>query len=170
MARILFETERLRLQELEDDDAGFVVELLNTEGFLRNIGDRGVRTPADALRYLADGPRASYAAHGFGLWKVTRLSDGVAVGMSGLLKRDTLPHPDLGYAFLPQFAGQGLATEAGAAVLAFAFQTRGLDEVLAIVNPDNAGSIRVLEKLDFRSQGLRPVGEHTLLVMAARPR
>ncbi|MFY2763194.1 GNAT family N-acetyltransferase [Arenimonas sp. MALMAid1274] len=170
MAKVLLETARLRLEELEDGDAPFVVALLNTDGFLQNIGDRGVRTEADARRYLAEGPRASYAAHGFGLWKVSRREDGVAVGLCGLLRRDTLPHADLGYAFLPAFEGRGYATEAGAHVLDFAFGTRGLDTVLAIVNPDNAGSIRVLEKLGFASQGVQPVGDKTLLVMSASAR
>lgn len=170
MTSLCIDTPRLRLLELEDGDAPFVVELLNSEGFLRHIGDRGVRTTEGALRYIAEGPRASYAAHGFGLWKAQRKSDGVLVGMSGLLQRDYLPQPDLGYAFLPQFQGQGYASEAGAAVLQHGFTARGMDRILAIVSPDNAGSARVLEKLGMADEGLRDVDGKTLRVYSiARP-
>lgn len=164
MRKIVLETPRLRLLELEHEDADFVLALLNTEGFLRHIGDRGLRTPADARRYIDEGPRASYAAHGFGLWKMLRRSDDRAVGMSGLLRRDTLPHPDLGYALLPEFEGQGLASEAGAAVLRHGFEVLGMERVLAIISSGNAASARVLEKLGMRPQGRQHFAYETLLV------
>lgn len=160
----ILETPRLRLDELGPADAGFLIELLNSPAFLANIGDRGVRSHDDALRYLADGPAASYAAHGFGLWKVSRRDTGVPVGMSGLIKRDELPFADLGYAFLPAHAGQGYASEAGAAVLAFGFHSRRLPRILAIVRPGNDTSIRVLEKLGLSDCGIRQIDHHVLRV------
>ena len=164
MAPTLIETPRLRLSELTEDDAAFACALLNSEGFLRHIGDKGVRDAGDARRYLREGPLDSYARHGFGLWKVTRKADGVAVGMSGLVRRDSLPRPDLGYAFLPEHAGQGLASEAGAAVLAHAFGALRLPQVLAIVSPGNEASVRVLEKLGMREWGLREIEGQALRV------
>jgi ribosomal-protein-alanine N-acetyltransferase len=159
-------TPRLRLDELADDDAdaAFVVELLNDPDFLRHIGDRDVRHIADARRYLADGPRASYARHGFGLWKATVLATGEAAGMCGLLKRDALPEADIGYAWLPRFRGNGYAAEAAAAVLAHAFGPLRLPRVLAIVSEGNVASTRLLERIGMRSLGLRQVEEKTLLV------
>ena len=147
------DTPRLVLTELTADDAGFIVALLNSPGFLANIGDRGVRDADDARRYVAQGPAASYAAHGFGLWKVSLRADGTPVGMSGLLKRDELPFADLGYAFLPAHAGQGYATEAGAAALDFGFRCKGLPRILAIVRPGNEASMRVLGKLGMDERG-----------------
>lgn len=164
MPPTLIDMSRLRLEELSEDDAGFVLTLLNTEGFLRHIGDRGVRDLDGARRYLREGPLASYAEHGFGLWKATRKADGAAVGMSGLVRRDSLPRPDLGYAFLPEYEGQGLATEAGAAVLAHAFGTLKLPQVLAIVSRGNEASARVLLKLGMREWGLRDFDGETLRV------
>ncbi|GAB2489561.1 GNAT family N-acetyltransferase [Arenimonas alkanexedens] len=164
MAPTLIDTPRLRLSELGQSDGDFVLELLNSEGFLRHIGDRGVRDLEDASRFLREGPCTSYAENGFGLWKVSRKSDGAAVGMSGLVRRDTLPRPDLGYAFLPAYTGQGLASEAGAAVLAHAFTALRLPQVLAIVSLDNAGSARVLEKLGMSEWGLRDFDGETLRV------
>ena len=140
------------------------MDLLNSPGFLANIGDRGVRSAADACRYIAQGPAASYEAHGFGLWKVSRRSDGQAVGLSGLIKRDELAFPDLGYAFLPQHAGQGYATEAGAAALAFGFGRAGLARILAIVKPGNEGSVRVLRKLGMSDRGVGQFDHQVLRV------
>jgi RimJ/RimL family protein N-acetyltransferase len=164
MPAFLIDTPRLRLTELGEDDAGFVLALLNTEGFLRHIGDRGVRSLDDARRYLREGPLASYAEHGHGLWKVTRKADGVAVGVSGLVRRASLPRPDLGYAFLPEHTGRGLASEAGAAVLAHAFGVLRLPQVLAIVSPGNEASVRVLAKLGMREWGLRDFDGEALRV------
>lgn len=146
-------TERLILREFTDGDAGFVLELLNEPGFLGGIGDRGVRDLDGALRYLHDGPAASYARHGFGLWRVELRDSGEAIGTCGLLRRDTLPEADLGYAFLQRHWQRGYAVEAGAAVLRYARETLALPRVLAIVNPDNAASIKVLERLGMRDQG-----------------
>ncbi|MCX7033115.1 MAG: GNAT family N-acetyltransferase [Arenimonas sp.] len=162
MVRI--ETPRLLLTELTADDAGFILALLNTPGFLAHIGDRGVRTGDDARRYIAQGPAASYAARGFGLWKVSLQTDGTPVGMSGLIKRDELPFADLGYAFLPAHEGQGYASEAGAAALDFGFRCKGLPRILAIVRPGNEASMRVLAKLGMDERGVVQLDHQALHV------
>lgn len=145
----VLETPRLVLRRLCDDDAAFLVELLNDPAFLRNIGDKGVRTEDDARRYLREGPAASYEEHGFGLYRVERRLDGAVAGICGLLQRDKLPAPDVGFAFLPGFRSQGYATEAASAVVAHAREDLGLERLLAIVSPGNAASIHVLGKLGF---------------------
>jgi [ribosomal protein S5]-alanine N-acetyltransferase len=139
------ETPRLTLRRLEFDDAPFLVKLLNEPSFIENIGDKGVRSVEDAHRYLREGPMAMYEKFGFGLWHTAR-KDGVAVGMCGLLKRDSLPDADVGYAFLPAFWGQGFAHEATAATLRHGARKFGLARVLGVVSEGNYGSIRVLEK------------------------
>ncbi|QSX31385.1 GNAT family N-acetyltransferase [Shewanella cyperi] len=146
-------TERLRLRELTAADAAFMLELLNTQGFITNIGDRGVRTLEQARQYLMDGPIASYAQNGFGLWLMERSLDGMALGLCGLIRRDTLPHVDIGYALLPAFEGQGYAFEAARAAMAFAVE-QGIHPVVAIVNPDNQASIQLLLKLGLKYQHL----------------
>jgi RimJ/RimL family protein N-acetyltransferase len=145
-----FETQRLTLSRLEFDDAAFIVELLNQPSFIRNIGDRGVRSVADARAYLRDGPMAMYERSGVGLLRVTRKSDGAVVGMCGLLRRDILPDIDLGYAFLPEYWGAGFAYEAGQGTLQYAIRKLGLKRVIGVVSSGNAPSIRVLEKLGMR--------------------
>ncbi|MDQ1591488.1 MAG: [ribosomal protein S5]-alanine N-acetyltransferase [Pyrinomonadaceae bacterium] len=146
----VIETERLNLRQLNAGDAGFILELLNDPSFLHNIGDKGVRTVEDAERYILTGPVESYARHGFGLWVVELKESGVPAGICGLVKRDTLPDADIGYAFLPRFWSRGYAREAAAAVISYAREPLGLPRVLAIVQPGNAGSIKVLEKIGLK--------------------
>jgi RimJ/RimL family protein N-acetyltransferase len=153
-------TGRLRLRELREDDAAFALALLNDPDFLRHIGDKGVRTLDDAVGYLRSGPLASYAAHGHGLWGVEALDTGELLGMSGLLRRDWLSSPDLGYAFLPTARGRGIASEAARAVLGVARSRFAMPRVVAIVSPENAASIRLLEGVGFVADGtVVPPGE-----------
>ena len=146
----MLETERLRLRQFADSDAEFVLELLNEPSWLRFIGDRGVRTLDDARSYITNGPKAMYARHGFSLLVVERKTDGAALGMCGLIQRDTLDAPDIGYAFLPRAWGQGYAREAAAAVLAHGHSALALPRILAITDPENTASIRLLEDLGMR--------------------
>ena len=164
MPAALPESDRLRLRELRATDAGFMLALLNDPDFITHIGDRGVRTEAQALAHLEAGPLAGYREHGHHLWLVEARPGGEATGVCGLIRRDSLPHPDIGYAFLPAWRGRGLAAEAGRLVLAHGLQTLRLPRILAIVNESNTASRRLLESLGMRNEGLQTVGEHELLV------
>ena len=146
-------TPRLRLRRLGPSDAAFVLELLTDPSFLANIGDRGVRNLDDARAYIERGPVASYARHGFGLYLVELLSTGEPLGICGVLRRDGLPDPDLGFAFLPRHWSRGYALESALAVTAHAREELGLGRLLAITLPTNLGSKRVLERGGFRCDG-----------------
>jgi RimJ/RimL family protein N-acetyltransferase len=147
-------TERLALADLTPADAAFILELVNEPDFIANIRDAGVRDEAGAVRYIEDGPRASYAQNGFGLWRVDERDTGAPVGICGLLKRDWLADPDIGYAILERFRGRGYAVEAARAVMDWARREKGLKRVVAITSLTNAASGAVLEKAGFRSAGL----------------
>lgn len=153
------ETERLLLRRLAPTDDEFILELLNDPDFLRNIGDKGVRTLSDARDYVANGPAASYARFGFGLDLVVRRADGAPLGICGLIKRDALDDVDLGFAFLPQHRSQGYAMEAAGAVLAQAREELALPRLAAITIPANAPSIRLLERLGFRFERMIRLSE-----------
>ncbi len=152
-------TKRLILRRLTVADAEFIVELLNDPAFLQFIGDKAVRSADDARQYILEGPVASYERNGFGLWLVELKESGLAVGMCGLLKRQTLPDVDIGFAFLPAYRSQGYAFESAAAVLDYGRREFGLKRIVAITNPDNAGSIRVLEKIGMRFERMITVTE-----------
>jgi RimJ/RimL family protein N-acetyltransferase len=151
------ETPRLLLREFTSADAPYMLRQLNEPSFIENIADRGVRTLQQAEAYLLNGAIASYNNNGFGFWAVIEKSSGQIIGMSGLVKRDILPDPDLGYAFLPEFFGQGLAFEATRACVTAAKRDFALPRLLAIVNPGNQPSRRVLDKLGFDFIGMRSV-------------
>jgi len=151
------ETARLTLRRFEFEDAPFVVELLNQPSFIKNIGDRGVRNVDDAHRYLREGPMAMYEKYGFGLWRASRRSDGVFVGMCGLLKRDILPDVDVGYAFLPDHWGQGYAYEAANATVQLGASRFGLTRIIGVVSDHNTASIRVLEKVGMSFERMYPM-------------
>jgi [ribosomal protein S5]-alanine N-acetyltransferase len=146
----MIDTARLTLRPFTTDDAAFIVELLNSPGWHRWIGDRKVRTIDDAQTYLRNGPIKQQAEHGYALWAIDRRDDGTTVGMCGLVRREGLPDADIGYALLPQHERQGYAREAALATLAFAFDSARLQSVLAVTHPDNAASSRLLESIGLR--------------------
>ncbi len=140
------ETARLILRRFTFEDAPFILELLNDPTFQRFVGDKGVRNLEDAKGYILNGPIASYEKFGFGLWLVELKARGESLGMCGLLKRDTLPDVDIGFAFLPRYWGREYAVEAAAAVRDYGRDVCGLKRLVAITDRVNKGSIRVLEK------------------------
>ena len=150
----ILETPRLVLRQLTTADAPFILELLNDPAFMRFIGDRGVRTSAAARQYIVEGPVASYVRYGFGMYLTEQRADGAAIGLSGLVKRDYLDLVDLGFAFLPAYRSQGYASEAALAVMGHARSEYGLARLGGLVSPDNAASIRVLEKIGMRFERL----------------
>ncbi len=156
------ESEQLRLRRAQPADAAFMLKLLNQPSWIRNIGDRGVRTLEDAERYIDARMLEPFRTLGYGMGVIELKATGAPVGLCGLVKRDTLPDPDLGFALLDEHAGQGYALEAAAAMVQHARQVLRIPRLLAITSPGNERSGRVLEKLGFRRQDtphLTPAGE-----------
>ena len=149
MLRMSLETDRLIVRPITFDDAPFILTLLNEPSFLRYIGDKQVRTVEDARQYILNGPVASYERHGFGLCLMELRESNTPVGMCGILKREELPDPDIGFALMPDFWNKGLAFEAAAAVLKDARERLKLNRILAITSFDNDASINLLERLGF---------------------
>jgi RimJ/RimL family protein N-acetyltransferase len=147
-------TARLRLRELRPSDAPFVLALMNEPAFIEFIGDRNVRTVEQAAHYIAGGPWTRASAPGGGLNAVETVDTGEPIGICGLLKRDTLPDPDIGFAFLRAHWSKGYAFEAASAVRDYARDVLCLPRLLAITNPTNTASRRLLERLGLRY--LRP--------------
>jgi RimJ/RimL family protein N-acetyltransferase len=145
----LIETRRLTLRKLSVEDAPFILRLVNEPSFLQFIGDKGVRNLEDARQYILNGPVASYAQNGFGLFLVQLKTNQAPLGMCGLLKRETLEDVDIGFAFLPEFWNKGYAFEAAAGVFSYAKDVLKLPRIVAITNKDNDASGKLLEKLGF---------------------
>ena len=161
----VLETERLNLRQLSTGDAAFMLELLNEPSFLRNIGDKGVRTIDDAVQFIVEGPLASYNRLGFGMWLVELKDAKTPIGICGLVKRDALPDVDIGYAFLPQFRLLGYAYESASAVMDYAKNVVGLKRLVAITNPDNAASIKVLGRVGLKFERMIRLSEDAPEIM-----
>ena len=146
----VLETRRLALSRLSSDDCEFIVELLNEPTFIRHIGDKGVRTTDDAMVYLREGPLDNYKRHGYGIYRVCPKDGGAPTGMCGLVKREEFDAPDLGFAFLERFRGNGFAFEASEAVVDYAFSALRLKRIIAMANAENGPSRNLLGKLGFR--------------------
>src|SRR4051812_21539892 len=141
---IVCETPRLRLRYITAQDAAFILALLNEPDFIRNIGDRKIRTLEDAQRYILDGTVTGYEKVGFGLYLVELKDTGTPIGVCGLLKRDYLEDADVGLALSARFRRQGFGFEATAAVLQHGRDVLGIGRIVAITSPDNQESIRLL--------------------------
>jgi [ribosomal protein S5]-alanine N-acetyltransferase len=152
MDNIILNTERMVLRQFDLEDADFIIQLLNDPGWLKYIGHRNIHTLEAARSYLQDKLMKSYAEHGFGLSHVSLRETGESIGMCGILKRDSLEHPDIGFAFLEPHAGKGYGYEMATAVLRHARETLNIHTVQAIVVDYNPASIRLLEKIGMAMQ------------------
>lgn len=166
---IILETDRLILREFTIYDARFIVDLLNSPGWLEFIGDRNVRTEEQADNYLLNVPLRSYHENGFGLYMVELKSGNTPAGMCGLLKRDYLESHDIGFAFLPEYTGKGYAFEVVSALISYAKQTLSIPTILAITLPGNTKSIRLLERvgLQFVRMVVPPQSQEELMVFGS---
>jgi len=157
------ETDRLVLREILETDAAFINELLNTESFINYIGDRGVRSESDAATFIRERYRQSYADNGYGLYAVVLKAAGLPIGMCGFVRRVSLPGPDIGFAFLPEYERRGYGLESAKAAMAFGQSDLGFTTVYAITTPGNDASERLLAKLGFESVGLTRMPDGELL-------
>jgi RimJ/RimL family protein N-acetyltransferase len=153
------ETPRLHLRPVTERDAAFILELVNEPSWIRFIGDRKVRDLDDARAYIARSFTAMYLRHGLGLLLAERREDGAPLGICGLIKRESLPDVDLGFAFLPRHWSRGYALEAARAVLEHGRDSLRLARIVAITDPENESSMRLLERLGLCFEKLADLPE-----------
>src|SRR6478736_798769 len=120
MADSLIITDRLCIRKFGLEDAPFILELVNDPDWLKFIGDRNIHSIEDAKNYIVNAPITSYSRYGFGPYLVALKESGLPIGMSCLIKRDTLKNVDIGYAFLKEYRGKGFALEAVSATQKYA--------------------------------------------------
>ena len=148
-----FETERLTLKATDKADAEFILQLMNTPKWVKNIGQRNVHTIEDAEAYIEKKMRPQLERLGFSNYTVIRKSDGVKMGTCGLYDREGMEGVDIGFAFLPEYEGKGYAFEASAKLKQFALDVQGMELIKGITLKENTSSIRLLQKLGFVNDG-----------------
>lgn len=150
----ILETNRLQVMEFSAEDAPFILELVNEPAWIEFIGDKNVKNLKDAAKYINEKLRQSYVENGFGLFKVVLKPSKETVGMCGLVKRQGLAHVDIGFAFLNKHRRNGYAFESANAILKYAKKDLNLEKVIAITNPQNEVSGKLLEKLGFKFESM----------------
>ena len=140
------ETDRLIIRKYTINDAPFIYKLMNSESWLKNIGDRNINSIEDAEAYLQKNYLSIYEKEGFGPYSVS-LKDGTPIGSAGLYKRENLDKPDIGFAFLSEFMNKGYAFEAANAVMRYASEELGIKKIVGFTLPHNTASIKLLKKL-----------------------
>jgi RimJ/RimL family protein N-acetyltransferase len=154
--QIILSTPRLQLRTMNENDAEFYLRLVNDPSFIHNIRDKGIRSLEDAKKAIQTGHQDVQKKMGFSLYLVERKSDQHSIGLCGLVKRPELEDIDIGYAYLPEFTGQGYAFEAGKAVIQFAQNTLKLDKLVAITSLHNIASENLLLKMGFQITAILP--------------
>lgn len=146
------ETARLRLRAHRLADFDTIADMSADAANMRHISGPQSREESWRRMLAASG---CWPLMGFGYWLVERREDGTFLGQAGLadFKRDMEPNieglPELGYVFAAHAHGQGYASEAVSAILAWADEVIAPEQIVAIIDADNAPSIRVAERAGF---------------------
>lgn len=149
----IVETQRLIIREATESDASFIKALLNSPNWLEFIGDRDIKTEEDAKIYINNSLVKSYQTNGFGLFLVALKENNQLIGMSGFVKRDYLPHPDIGFAMLPEYEGKGYSYEAAKAVMDYGQNVLKASKIYAITDEGNIKSQNLLKKIGLIQNG-----------------
>jgi RimJ/RimL family protein N-acetyltransferase len=147
------ETPRLILRDLREGDLAAQAATLADPEVVRHLGAAPL-SREETWRRLLTGS-GLWPVFGYGYWAVERKQDGACIGQAGFadMKRDMQPSieglPEMGWIFAPDAQGQGYAFEAVAAGLEWADRELKAPEIVAIIAPENAPSIRLAEKAGF---------------------
>lgn len=167
---MIAETERLILSKFTLEDAPFFLELVNSPNWIKFIGDRNTKTLKDAEERIKEGHFKSYKKYGFGFYKVKlKEEQNKVIGTCGLIKRDTLDDVDIGFAFLSEYESRGFGYESSLEIIRLAKDVFHLKKIVAITNPDNEKSIRLLEKLGLTfEKKVKPFEDDEELLLFAK--
>lgn len=167
---ILAETERLIISKFTIADAPFFLELINTPKFKKYVGDRNVKTVAQAEDRIKNGHLKNYEDLGYGFYKLLLKSENnIPIGTSGITQRDTLELPDIGFAMLPQYEGQGYGLESSKLILQLAKDVFKIPKIGAITSEHNTASIKLIEKLGLTyEKRVKPFEDDAELMLFAK--
>jgi RimJ/RimL family protein N-acetyltransferase len=158
-------TPRLRLRPFAEDDVPALHALMQDPEVMRYVGDRRVPTLPETWRAVA-GWIGHWALRGYGIWAIEERESGAVVGRAGVIYPVDWPSPEVGYLLGRDWWGRGYATEAGGAAMDWGFTTIGFDRLISLIDPANAASIAVAERLGETFDGETDLLGHRVLVYA----
>lgn len=138
------ETERLRLRQLAESDHEPLTRFYGDPEMTRYIG--GTRDAADTWTWLL-AAIGHWSIRGFGHFALEEKTSGETCGAVGLIRHFDWPELELGWRVFRDFQGRGYATEAGQRVCAHAYEDVGATTLVSYIDPDNARSMRLAERL-----------------------
>lgn len=148
----IFETERLILKPADTGDLDFFLKLYNMPSFIKNIGDRKLKTKEDAETYITKRFLPQFQKLGFGNYVVILKEDGSKIGAVGIFERDGLDVLDIGFSFFEKYGGKGYAYESASRLKDAAALDFGVKKLSAITTTDNFSSQKLIEKLGLKFQ------------------
>jgi len=146
MIRTQLETERLRLRLFTHDDLQVMFKL-NTDPDVIKYADTPVKDMEEAKQRLEQGPLFDYAKYGYGRFAVELKETGKVIGFCGIKYLPEIDLPEVGFRYLQEYWGRGIGTEAAKACVEFAREDLKIKKLIALIIPENIGSIKVAEKL-----------------------
>ncbi len=156
MKQYILETERLLIRPFQLGDEDGVLEFSSTPQVVEYTGDI-VRSSLEEAKDLIENVwLKDYATFGYGRFAVIYKPDDKLIGFCGFKFISEVGMTDLGYRFLPEYWGKGIATESSIKMLEFGFSVLKLSKVFGTVYPQNPASSVVLRKLGFTLKGLKP--------------
>ena len=165
---VTLETERLTLRMLRDSDVDAYAEMVTDPEIMRFIGDGKPISRELSWRSVA-AMIGHWHLRGYGYWAAEERSTGQLVGRIGFWNPEGWPGFELGWMLRKRYWGQGFATEGARAALRFAFTRLEQPEVISLIMPENAASIRVAERLGERQDGSTVVmGQQALIYRITR--
>ena len=167
--KIIVSTERLFLSEITEKDAAFIYELMNDAAWIKNIGNRNIKSLQDAENYITEKFIKSYNKNGFGFYAIRLKGSKIPIGTCGLIKREGLDAMDIGYGLLPLFRGKGYAFEATKAMYKYGYEVLKEPKIIAIVNPNNKTSIALIEKLGMTFEKMIKLPKETEAIKLFSP-
>jgi len=161
-----FETERLIIRPTTVFDSAFILELLNTPKWLKNIGNKNVSSIEDANAYIKTKMLPQLEKLGYSSYTIIRKSDDQPIGLCGLYDREGIDGIDIGFALLPRYEGKGYAFESAGKLLEVAICEFKISPISAIATKENKASQNLLEKLGltFKKMVILPNDEEELML------
>ncbi|HEY0322586.1 MAG TPA: GNAT family N-acetyltransferase [Pyrinomonadaceae bacterium] len=160
----LIETERLVLRMFAPEDAETLHRIWNDPVVMKYI--EGWRPTLEDARGAVTRVVQHWRDKGFGQWVVVHKEDGKLIGYAGFKHLDQTPEVELLYGIDKPYWNKGYTTEAGRACLRYIFECTALDRIVAVADPDNVGSWRVMEKLGMRREKIARYYNHDLVYYA----
>lgn len=154
-----YETERLILRPMSLDDGEFIFDLYNRPKFIQHIGDRNIKTVADAENYIKNRFMPQFEKLGFGNYLILTKEGNHKIGGVGIFEREGLEIVDIGFSLLAEFEGKGYAYEAALKVKSIGMDDFGLKKISAITSKNNYSSQKLIEKLGLKFQKMVMIPE-----------